>query len=50
MNNRRMSDAGLDYQGRYADPMWRPTRAEKVFAIAAIVICTLLCVVGLVVR
>lgn len=50
MNNRRMSDAGLDYQGQFADQMWRPSRAEKVFAIAAIVICTLLFTLGLIFR
>lgn len=48
--NRRMSDAGLDYQGRNAEVPWVPTRGEKVFAIGAVLVCVLLGAVGLMVQ
>lgn len=48
--NRRMSDAGLDYQGRHAEVPWVPTRGEKLFAIGAVVVCCAMCVVGLLVK
>ena len=48
MNDRRLSNADLDYQGRHADPMWRPSRAEKVVAVLVIGACVAVWLVALI--